>query len=382
MTPIRFIHTSDIHLDTSFSAAGFPSRIGHRKREAIRGTFRRILEDALREKVDLVLIAGDLYEHDHVTSDTIEFLKQQFENLASIPVLISPGNHDPALLTSPYLQEAWPANVRIFQTEAFQSVELAEAQVRVTGCAYCRPHMEEPLFEKLPVLPPFGWNLVLAHGSDLGGVPPGKAAHGPFTVGQLARKNVHYCALGHYHQQHALPNPYGGAQIWYCGIPEGRAWDEEGMCGYLLGEIGDQGELTITPRPSCQYPLVTITIDCDGFASREQIIDGILQRRGTVFDNRTILRVRLEGSPDPSLTLSTAEMEERLAGEALHIAWEDHTSPAIDFEAVARERTLCGYFARSMNQQISLASAADRPALERARLYGVLALLGREVRIR
>ena len=49
MEPIRFIHTSDIHLDTSFTGAGFPSRLGARKREAIRGTFRRILEDARRQ---------------------------------------------------------------------------------------------------------------------------------------------------------------------------------------------------------------------------------------------------------------------------------------------------------------------------------------------
>jgi hypothetical protein len=49
---------------------------------------------------------------------------------------------------------------------------------------------------------------------------------------------------------------------------------------------------------------------------------------------------------------------------------------------LAQDRTLCGYFVRSMNQQIHAAPDAERPALERARLYGVQALLGREVRIR
>ena len=100
MTPVRFVHTSDIHLDTSFSAAGFPSRIGDRKREAIRGTFRRILESAEGEEAQLVLIAGDLFEHDRVTPDTVEFLKQQFESLGDIPVFVSPGNHDPCVGSS------------------------------------------------------------------------------------------------------------------------------------------------------------------------------------------------------------------------------------------------------------------------------------------
>jgi|MudIll2142460700_1097286.scaffolds.fasta_scaffold35929_3 DNA repair exonuclease SbcCD nuclease subunit len=382
MTPIRFIHTSDIHLDTSFSGAGLPSRLGDRKREAIRGTFRRILEDARRQSVDLVLIAGDLFEHDRVTPDTVEFLKQQFENLDGIRVFIAPGNHDPCLRESPYCTEAWPENVHIFREEEFRSVEMADTGVRVTGFGFAHSRLEEPIFQKLPVLPAEGWNLVLAHGSDVGCVPAGKAAHGPFTVGEISGKNVHYCALGHYHRQRPVLNPLDSARIWYCGIPEGRAWDEEGACGYLLGEIDGSGGIEVKSCPASQYPLATITVDCDGYTSREQIVDDILRRRGGAFDENTIVRVRLEGSLDPRLYLSTSEMEERLAGAALFLAWENHTVPAIDFAALANERTLCGYYVRSVNHQIAAAPAAERPVLERARLYGVQALLGREVRAR
>ncbi len=382
MTPIRFIHTSDVHLDTSFSAAGFPSRIGDRKREAIRGTFRKILEDARRQAVSLLLIAGDLFEHDRVTPDTAEYLKQQFESLGPIPAFIAPGNHDPCLQNSPYCTEAWPGNVHIFREEEFRSVELPDAGVRVTGFGFNHAHLEARLFQKLPALPADGLNIVLAHGSDMSGVPSGKSAYGPFTIDEIAGKNVLYCALGHYHQQRLVLNPIDRTQVWYCGIPEGRAWDEEGTCSYLLGEIGEGGELAVRSCPSSQYPLATVTLDCEGFASREQIIDAILQRRGASFDAKTILRVRLEGALDPKLDLSFSEMEERLCGEAQYIAWDDCTSPGLDFEALAKERTLCGYFVRAMNQQIAASPSARRPVLERARLYGVQALLGREVRIR
>jgi len=381
MTAIRFIHTSDIHLDTSFSASGFPSRLGHRKREAIRGTFRRILEDARREAVDFVAIAGDLYEHDRVTPDTIEFLKQQFENLGSIPVFIAPGNHDPYLQGSPYCEEFWPRNVHIFHTEEFRSIELPHVGVRLTGFGFNRTQLADRIFRQLPVLPGGAWNVVLAHGSDTGGIPPGKPAHAPFAIGDIAGKNVLYCALGHYHQQRQVANPTDGSQAWYCGIPEGRSWDEEGTRGYLMCEIDGLGALTVRSCPSNQYPLATITLDCEGLASREQIVEAILKRRGSAFDAQTILRVCLEGSPDPTLDMSTAEIEERLAGEVLHIAWEDRTLPAIDFESLAKERTLCGYFARSLNQQLGTAAEAERPVLERARLYGLQALLGREVRL-
>jgi DNA repair exonuclease SbcCD nuclease subunit len=382
MIPIRFIHTSDIHLDTSFAGSGFPSRLGDRKREAIRGTLKRILEDACRRSVDLVMIAGDLFEHDRVTPDTVEFLKRQFENLGPVPVFIAPGNHDPYLRESPYANEAWPGNVHIFKEEEFRSIELPDKGIRVTGFAFNRTQLQEHLFEKLHVLPADGCNLVLAHGSDISGLPPGKSAHGPFTADEIAGKIVTYCALGHYHLQRTVVNPLEPAQIWYSGIPEGRAWDEQGTCGYLYVESGDGAALTVQSCPAGQFPFSTITLDCDGFTTREQIVDGILRQRGTAFGEQCIVRVRLEGSPDPKLQLSKSEMEERLAGAALHFAWDDQTSPALDFEALAHERTLCGYFVRSMNQRIAAAPVADRPVLERARLYGVEALLGQEVRIR
>ena len=146
MRPVRFVHTSDLHLDTSFSASGFPSRIGNRKREAIRGTFKRILREAAEVPVDLILIAGDLFEHDRVTPDTVEFLKLQFESLGTIPVFIAPGNHDPYLPGSPYREESWPANVRIFTEERFNTVELSELGVRVTGFGFTRSRIEERAF--------------------------------------------------------------------------------------------------------------------------------------------------------------------------------------------------------------------------------------------
>ncbi len=381
MRSVRFIHASDFHLDTSFSASGFPSRLGHKKREAIRSTLKNILREAIEQGIDLILLAGDLFEHDRVTPDTVEFLKLQFESLGSIPVFIAPGNHDPYLQGSPYCTESWPRNVRIFCDEQFRTVELPEAGVRVTGFGFTHTHVEDRPFLRLPVLPADAFNLVLAHGSDVTLVPRGKSSHGPFVVEEIARKNVGYCALGHYHQQRRLANSIDGAEIWYSGIPEGRSWDEEGACGYLLGTI-EGGQVRVESRISNQYPLHTLTVNCDEFICREQILDAILQRRASEFDSRTILRVRLEGNLDSRLDLSYAEIEERLSDEVLHVQWEDRTHPALDFESIGQENTLRGRFVSSINERLERAAPEEREALDRARIYGVQALSGREVRLR
>jgi exonuclease SbcD len=381
MKPVRFIHLADVHLDTSFSGAGFPSRLGDRKREAIRLTFRQAIENARKQEVDFLLIAGDLFESDRITPDTVEFLKQQFESLKDIGVFIAPGNHDPFVQGSPYKEEAWPHNVHIFESEEFTSIELSNSGVRITGFGFNSAHLKDRHFRKLPVLPKEAVNIVISHGSDISRVPAGKSEYGPFTIDEIANKHIRYCALGHYHQQHRIPNSIDSTQVWYSGIPEGRGWDEEGPCGYLQCEIVEN-EVHVESCICNQYPLSSVIIDCDAFSSREQILDAILQQRGVKFDARTILRVYLEGSLDPRVDLSIPELESRLAEEALFIRWEDSTYPALDFGSLGQEKTIRGRFTHILNERIAASSEEERVLLERARLYGIQALNGREVRLK
>jgi len=144
----------------------------------------------------------------------------------------------------------------------------------------------------------------------------------------------------------------------------------------------ESGGVRVEGRFCSQYNLNTLTVNCDTFSTREQILDAILEQRGIVFNSKTILRVLLAGALDPRLDLSLTELEERLAGEALHIRWEDQTHPALDFDSIAREKTLRGRFVRILNERITQAAENERVMLERARLYGVQALSGREVRLR
>src|SRR5206468_4023212 len=148
------------------------------------------IEDAKRETVDFVLIAGDLFEHDRITPDTVQFLKQQFESLGGIRVFISPGNHDPYLRGSPYHDEAWPANVHIFRSEEFRSVELPDLGARVVGFGFNRTQLEEHHFARLDRLADDAVNIVVSHGSDLGRVPEGKAKHGPLSIEEVAGNNI------------------------------------------------------------------------------------------------------------------------------------------------------------------------------------------------
>src|SRR5207244_3396946 len=88
--PLRVLHTADVHLesdgygDTSQQAA-------HRERE--RRTFRHIVDRALSDQVDLLLIAGDLFDHNRASDEAVEFVRRELARLRQ-PVVILPGNHD------------------------------------------------------------------------------------------------------------------------------------------------------------------------------------------------------------------------------------------------------------------------------------------------
>jgi len=109
----KILHFADLHLDASFSRVGMTPSVAKQRREELRSSLKCILNKALELGVDTITIAGDLYEHDRVSPDTMNFVKKEFEAIAPIPVVITPGNHDPFLPGSPYRQIEWSPMVKM-----------------------------------------------------------------------------------------------------------------------------------------------------------------------------------------------------------------------------------------------------------------------------
>jgi len=76
--PLRVLHTADVHLDSD--GGGHPERqAAHR--EHGRRVFRRIVDRALTDRVDLLLIAGDLFDHNRVPDETVAFVRAELDRL-------------------------------------------------------------------------------------------------------------------------------------------------------------------------------------------------------------------------------------------------------------------------------------------------------------
>jgi len=139
---VKILHTADIHLGAKFSILG---NKGIQQREQIKNTFKKITSTAISERVNIVLIAGDLFDSNSQPQGNIGLVVEQFNLLGEnkIPVCLIPGNHDPFDSSSIYRKvnfEQICPNVKVFTEAEISYKEYPELDLTVYG---------KPLTEKI-----------------------------------------------------------------------------------------------------------------------------------------------------------------------------------------------------------------------------------------
>ena len=110
---MRFIHAADLHLDTAFVARS--DEVRSRLREASLEALRRLIDLAVSESVDAVILAGDLFDGDRISFQTERLLSTEMARLATsgIQVVYATGNHDPGTATGRGASLDWAPNVHV-----------------------------------------------------------------------------------------------------------------------------------------------------------------------------------------------------------------------------------------------------------------------------
>jgi len=117
MVNFSFIHAADIHLDSPLvglsAYEGAPLEL---LRDAPRAAFRNLVDEAIREQVNFMVIAGDLYDGNWPDFNTGLFFAQEMGRLnrEDIPVFIVNGNHDAESKLTKQLK--LPENVTVFSS--------------------------------------------------------------------------------------------------------------------------------------------------------------------------------------------------------------------------------------------------------------------------
>jgi len=232
---MRFIHAADLHIDSPLRGL---SRYEGAPLERLRGATRRALERmvdlAIEELVDFVLIAGDLYDRDWQDFHTGLFVREQMVRLgrANIRVFIVQGNHDAqGVITK---QVPWPENVKVFSSRTAETVRLDELGVAIHGHSFPDREVPEDLVPGYPAAVPGCFNIGMLH-TSLTGIE-GHDTYAPTTLPALKTKGYDYWALGHVHVRQVICE---SPRVIFPGNLQGRHARETGPKGCELVTVED-----------------------------------------------------------------------------------------------------------------------------------------------
>ena len=326
--------------------------------------------------IDLVVIAGDLFESHAPAPELVEAVLAQLDRLAraGLGVVTVPGNHDeityPDSVYRRYAHQ-WPGLlVQNPEPQALGPVMARGTPVHIYACAYTGGLT--PAWPPVDAFPARvsreGFHVGVFHGTLVEGAgrggPPPRERSLPLDAAALAAAGYDYVALGHLHRHHR--RRLGTTLAVYCGPPDGKGFDDPGVGFYTVARL--DGGATVETVPVLTRRILTVELDVTGLASAEEAVEQVRRRLGE--DQRPILRVVATGID--GWGLDPEALAARLAPLCLHVEVVDRTQGFDEarLRELAAEPTLRG-----------LVAARALAALEEAPDEARRALIGRALRL-
>ena len=186
---LRLAHFSDVHLDKDTVSS-----------DLMRNTFDNLLKEVLAHNPSLLLIAGDLFDSNEASDDTIKWVMEKLSNLF-IPVVMIPGNHDCLEEGSVYYRYDFNLvpNVDFLFQEDGSLIYIASIEVSVWGKGIKK---HDKSFRPLKHCPARAknskWYVGLGHGLFIDDESQVHRAS-PILIEDIDNCDCDYLALGHHH---------------------------------------------------------------------------------------------------------------------------------------------------------------------------------------
>lgn len=258
----------------------------------------RIIELCLDERVDALLLAGDLYDGEQTSMKTARFLAEQLGRLhaAGISAFIIRGNHD--AMSKITRELVMPETVTVFTGRA-DAVRIergrGEVPVVVHGLSFAQPQAPENLLPKYRPPVEEAVNIGLLHTSL-----DGRKDHDPYSpcsLAELQRTGFRYWALGHVHRR---AGHEGATTVVMAGMPQGRDINEAGPKSATLVTLGDDRSLRVEERLTSVAEFARVTADVTGVEDWRDLVETVARTldaamRGTASDH-LVARLRVTGA--------------------------------------------------------------------------------------
>ena len=359
MKEIKILHCADMHLDSPFE--GLSSGKASLRRREQRELLRRLSELARTEEVDLLLLSGDLLDSDNTYYETGEELNQCLRSL-SVPVFISPGNHDYYSPKSPYARLKLPQNVYVFTKNELECVELQGLGIQVWGAAFTEKRSGALLRGFSAQRREDMLNIMCIHGEA--GVR--ESDYNPISLEEIAASGMDYIGLGHIHKASGLKK---AGDTWYSwpGCPEGRGFDETGEKTVNIIKLSKEGcELETRSIASRRYE--SVRLDITG-------LDPLLAIHTSLPDDTMsdIYRITLTGEAEGNCDIN--RLYSNLDEMFFELQIRDETRIYRGLWDYAGEDSLRGLFLKKLKDEFdTVKDEKEKNRIEQAARWGLAAL--------
>lgn len=352
------LHTADLHLGKSFR--GLPPKQADQRRQDLLDTLRHICEIAHERDVDLLIIAGDLFDRPLPTAALRMHARSALAD-ARVPVLLTPGNHDPLDVGSPYLTDQWPANVRVAREPGWQSFNISGREV--WGFGYTTADAHQGAWEHFPGCEPDA--VIALHATCLLPGLGDEERYFRFRPGEIP--NCAYLALGHHHRCAAVSQ---APLACYSGAPEPLE-PQESESGALLVDIdGETATRMLLPLALRRHR--EVTVDVTGRRT-----DEVYKLALAAVSHDDLLAVRLTGLMNPDDPIDAGVLEAELEKDVFFAQVDD--SGLLIPEEVDESSGVMGALLAIARREIAAMPPSDPQyaVMQRAARYAQLALEGK-----
>ena len=292
----KFLHAADIHLDSPLlGLAKKSSEYAERIDRASRTAFENLIDLAIDEGCNFIVLAGDIFDGDLRNFETGIFFIEQMQRLrkAGIRAFLILGNHDAENLFASKLPMS--DNVHLFDSKQAEAVTIDGLDVTIHGRSFPQRDVTENIARQYPTAVDGHFNIGVLH-TACQGSEGYHAAYAPCTVEQLVNHGYDYWALGHVHSRVVLnEHPH----IVYPGNLQGRNPRETGPKGATLVTVND-GEIThLVHHDLDVVRWLAIEVDVANTKNRTSLLasirSGIEDGYADTGDRPLVIRLRLVG---------------------------------------------------------------------------------------
>ena len=358
---MKFLHAADLHIDSPLRGLEvYEGAPVERLRGATRESFENLVTLATEQSVDLVIIAGDLFDGKWPDMATGIWTAGQLRRLdrAGIPVYLIRGNHDAASQVRSRM--SWPDCVREFSVDSPETFVDERLGVALHGQGFATRDVREDLAAGYPEAVDGLFNIGVLHTSLTG--HPDHDAYAPTREDVLRARGYDYWALGHVHTRRTV-----GETPWiaYPGNTQGRHIREPGPKGCLLVSVEHREIHSVAFHATDVLRWHLATVDLEQADGLDDLYERVRKQLHACHDESegrvAAVRVVVRGASAAQAALVRQGAREEVVAEIRNLANEldgevwvekvvlDVVAP-VDVEALRRSADLVGDLLRTIER--------------------------------